>query len=90
MNEDKYFERKAKDLAEMINTEIQFNTSWEKIIEKTGVFLKEVARDQRYACSEAYLKNLYSESYLIPSTDFPESYKHSLYGIIQNAMIKGE
>lgn len=78
MNEDNYFQKKADDLAKMINTEIQFNTSWEDILCKTKLFLKEVAERQRNACVDGFYSCAPTES---------SAYKARH---IQNAQIKGE
>lgn len=88
MSEDMYFEKKAEELINKILKSM--NENGNKIVynivkRELYIALKEVARDQRYACVDAFQNECRQASCI-------DSYmnKKSTASIIQNAMIKGD
>jgi dihydroneopterin aldolase len=80
---DKYFEGKAFQIVEKVLEELNNQVrDFDKIQKSISIQLKEVARDQRYACIEDVAKNCLSENL---SPNFPYC---KIEGIIQNAEIK--
>ena len=45
-----YFEEKAQELLTLVDNDIQSCEYWEIMVNKVKIFLKEIVRDQRYAC----------------------------------------
>ena len=77
---DQYFKNKAEGILKSINFDIITKDEYAEAIQKIYIALKEVARDQRYACVDAYNRH----------TEIDGKMGISTTGIIQNANIEGE
>lgn len=81
MNEDNYFNKKAEEIFTGIVSNVQKgNLSDFDAIKVIYAGLKEVARDQRYACIDAFIKSTYD----------PDASESRHISAIQNAQIEGE
>jgi hypothetical protein len=84
MSEDKYFEKKAIDIEAYIEITYIDMPLEDKhklaLISYINLRLKEVARDQRYACMDAFIRMTFK----------PNNSETAYISAIQNAQIKGE
>lgn len=89
MNEDTYFMKKAEELRNKIqDAKIDSkHLTFEQIDEIIYIAMKEVARDQRYACVEAFDYECRRESVESGNIDGMSFNQTRISGIIQNATI---
>lgn len=84
--EQQYFEKKATDFIEEQESTIMDGDK-SALIRDLVVLLKEVARDQRHACVEAFNIGLDKDLFLKTCQGIPESKESNVAARIHNAKI---